>query len=217
MPSTSSNAFVYEPYKPSDADDLAGLFGEVFTVRDPPHVAVGLTAAEFEKFVRVFLPRKDTELLTVVARCTRSGQLAGAMVNDDLASPTPAEYGGVSDRFEAIDDMLSQLGAEYLEGKHIRPGEFLHLFLLGVDPRFAGQGVAQRLVKESLKVGRRYRYKIAVTEATNPTSQHIFRKLGFTPRIHRSYRDYRLGGQAVFASVADYGGMELMDRVLGTG
>jgi len=175
-----------------------------------------LTAAEFENFVRVFLPRKDTELLTVVARCTTSGQLAGAMFNDDLASPTPAEYGGVSAGFEPIDDMLSQLEAEYLKDKHVRPGEFLHLFLLGVNPRFAGQGVAQRLVNESLTVGRRLGYRNAVTEATNPTSQHIFRKLGFTPRIHRSYRHYRLRGQAVFASIADCGGMELMDRDLDT-
>lgn len=215
MVHSSTRPVVYEPYHPSDATDVARLFGEAFTTLDPPHVAVGLTAAEFEYFVHVFLPRSDTELLTMVARSAESGQLAGVMFNDDLASTTPDGYVQVSAKFEPIDDMLSQLGTEYLGNRDPLPGELLHLFLLGVAPRFAGQGVAQRLVNESLKLGRRYGYKTAVTEATNPTSQHIFSKLGFTSRVYRSYRDYRLRSRAVFASIADQGGMSLMDRTLG--
>lgn len=35
----------------SDTDEMSRLLGEVFAERDPPAVAVGLTAAEFETFV----------------------------------------------------------------------------------------------------------------------------------------------------------------------
>ena len=41
----------------SDADAMAKLLGEVFSRRDPPAVAVGLTASEFEEFVRLFCPK----------------------------------------------------------------------------------------------------------------------------------------------------------------
>jgi hypothetical protein len=55
---------------------------------------------------------------------------------------------------------------------------------------------------------------VAVTEATNKASQHIFRKLGFVERVWRSYRDYRIDGQAVFASIVEHGGPILMDKQL---
>lgn len=217
MAPPTDHDFIYELYKPSDADDMARLFGQVFTLRDPPHVAVGLTALEFEEFVRIFLPGKDTRHLTVVARSAGSGDLAGAMFTDDLASALPHEYQRVSDKFEPIDDMLLKLGEEYARDKIMLPGVFLHLFLLGVAPRFAGQGVGQRLVAEAVSNGSRRGYGLAVTEATNPTSQHIFRKLGFTERVHLSYQDYRFHGKTVFASIAEQGGMILMDKALGAG
>ena len=55
---------------------------------------------------------------------------------------------------------------------------------------------------------------MAVTEATNTTSQHIFRKLGFTERVRGSYADHRFRGRAVFRSIAEHGGPILMDRSL---
>lgn len=214
MASSPGHLLKYELYKPSDADDVARLFGEVFTHYDPPHVAVGLTASEFEDFVHVFLPCEDTELLTVVARSAESGDIAGALLTDDLAAALPDQYRRISEKFVPIDDMLRQLDSEYRKNRNIVRGECLHLFLLGVVPRFAGQGVAQHLVAESMANGARRGYRLAVTEATNTTSQHIFRKLGFTERVHRAYRDYRLHGHATFAPIADEGGMILMDRPL---
>ena len=55
---------------------------------------------------------------------------------------------------------------------------------------------------------------MAVTEATNKVSQHIFRKLGFVERVRRSYQTHRFDGRAVFASIAEHGGPILMDRSL---
>lgn len=57
-------------------------------------------------------------------------------------------------------------------------------------------------------------YRLAVTEATNRVSQHIFRKLGFVERAELPYRKYRRGGVPVFASIAEHGGPMAMDRQL---
>jgi hypothetical protein len=40
----------------------------------------------------------------------------------------------------------------------------------------------------------------------------IFRKGGFVERVRRSYQDHRFDGQAVFASIAEHGGPNLMDK-----
>jgi hypothetical protein len=113
-----------------DADAMARLLGEVFSRRDPPAVAVGLTASEFETFARPYCPKAAVEGLTCLEHGARRG------------------------------------------------------------------------------------YRLAVTEATNTTSQHLFRKLGFTERVRQSYLHHRFAGQAVFTSIAEQGGPALMERSL---
>ncbi len=205
----------YDIYTEADADELTTLLGEVFAHRDPPAIAAGLTPQEFETFVRLLCPQAQTDGLTIVARSAESGEMLGAMLNEDSASPLPEGLDGLGPKFEPILDILGQLDAEYEPARTFARGESMHLFLLGVASHCAGQGVAQRLVAESLAHGARRGYRLAVTEATNKISQHIFRKHGFVERVRGSYADHRYRGRQVFASIAEHGGPALMDKQLG--
>ena len=204
----------YGVYVESDAEAMARLFGEVFCRYDPPAVAVGLTATEFEVFVRLLCPKAAAEGLTIVARLAGTGELVGALLTEDSASPPPDGMDRLSPKFDPIFDILGQLDAEYRRGQQAHPGESLHLFLLGVSAEVAGRGVAQQLVAACLESGIRRGYRMAVTEATNPTSQHIFSKQGFVTRAQRSYQTQRFQGREVFASIAQHGGPMLMDKSL---
>ena len=204
----------YDVYSASDAAAMASLLGDVFSRRDPPAVAVGLTASEFEAFVRLFCPRAEAEGLTVVARLPGTGELVGALLTEDSASAPPEGMDRLSAKLDPIFDILGQLDAEYRGDRAVRPGDSLHLFLLGVSDRVAGRGVAQQLVATCLEHGADRGYRLAVTEATNKVSQRIFRRQGFVERAQRSYEAHRFGGRAVFASIAEHGGPMLMDRSL---
>jgi ribosomal protein S18 acetylase RimI-like enzyme len=204
----------YGVYVASDAEAMARLLGEVFSRHDPPAVAVGLTASEFEEFVRLFCHKAATEGLTIVARLVGTGELVGALLTEDCASNMPDGMDQLSAKFDPIFDLLGQLDTEYRGGEAVPPGEALHLFLLGVSERAAGQGVAQQLVTACLEHGARRGYRVAVTEATNKVSQHIFRKLGFVARAWRSYQTYRFDGRKVFGSIAEHGGPLLMEKSL---
>ena len=213
--SADSVQIEYGVYAPSDAEAMMKLLGEVFSRHDPPAVAAGLTAAEFEAFVRLLCPQVAADSLTIVARLADSGELAGVLLTEDSASAMPDGMDRLSPKFDPIFDLLGQLDAEYRDAHAVRPGESLHLFLLGVSDRAAGQGVAQQLVEACLEHGTRRGYRVAVTEATNRVSQHIFRKLGFVERVKRSYADHRFNGREFFASIAEHGGPILMDKALG--
>jgi len=204
----------YGVYAASDADAMARLLGDVFSRRDPPAIAAGLAATEFETFVRLFCPKAAAEGLTIVARLRDTGELVGALLTEDCASELPEGMDRLSSKFDPIFDILGQLDTEYRGDQPAHPGESLHLFLLGVSNRVAGRGVAHQLVSSCLEHGARRGYRIAVTEATNKVSQHIFRKQGFVTRVQRSYQAYRFGGRDVFASIAEHGGPMLMDRSL---
>jgi ribosomal protein S18 acetylase RimI-like enzyme len=215
--STAYPPIEYGIYTLSDADEMTQMLGETFSRRDPPAVAVGLTASEFEALVRLFCAKAADEGLTIVARHSGTGEQVGAMLTEDGASAPPSGLDTLSRKFDPIFDILGQLDTEFRSNLAVRPGELLHLFLLGVAESGAGRGVAQQLVSTCLEHAARKGYRRAVTEATNQVSQHIVRKLGFVDRVHRSYEAHRFDGRAIFASIADHGGPILMDRSLTSG
>lgn len=207
-------AIEYGVFAAGDADAMARLLSDVFSRKDPPAVAAGLTPPEFEAFVRLWCPKVAAEGLTTVARYADTRELAGVLLAEDCASPWPDGTDTLSPKFGPIFDILGQLDTEYRADRILNPGEAIHLFLLGVAESAAARGVAQQLVSACLEYGARRGYRLAVTEATNPVSQHIFRKLGFAERVRRSYSEHRFAGRAVFASIAAQGGPILMDKPL---
>lgn len=201
---------------PEDVGEMARLLSESFTRHDPPAVAVDLTPEEFEAFVSLWSPAAGVEGLTIVARDVATNQLVGALLTDDAASPPPEGLDGLSDKFDPIFDLLGQIDAEYRTGRAIEPGQYLHLFLLGVAEQFTRRKIGHHLVSVCLANGADRGYTTAVTEATNLVSQHIFRQLGFETRAVGSYRDYRLDGSPTFASISEHGGPMTMDRTIAT-
>jgi len=80
----------YNVYRVSDADEMVRLLGEVFAHRDPPAVAVGLTATEFQSFVTLLCETAPAEGLSIVARAAETGEIVGAFANTGLVdSPSP--------------------------------------------------------------------------------------------------------------------------------
>ena len=95
----------------SDVDAMAILLGEVFSRRDPPAYAVGITPPEFEAFVRLFCPKAIIEGLTLVARSRDTGALVGALLTEDCASAMPEGLDRLGQKFDPVFDILGQLGA----------------------------------------------------------------------------------------------------------
>ena len=202
----------YEIYTDRDADQMVRLLAEAFTQREPLAQAVGATGPEFEDFVRLLCPKAAREGLTIVARHRKSGNLAGVLLTEDSATPPPDGLDQLTPKFDPIFEMLHGMELKYRGNVSPSPGESLHLFLLGVAEFDTGQGIGHELVRKCLEHGARKGYRLAVTEATNPTSQHIFRKLGFANRVMRPYPGHRYKGEPVFRSIRHMGGAILMDK-----
>ena len=95
----------------------------------------------------------------------------------------------------------------------ITPGEF-EFFVGLLAPKAAREGLTI-IARSAAKEGSPGELLGAmITEATNKTSQHVFRKLGFAERVRRSYAEHRFNGTAHFTAIADHGGPMLMDRAI---
>lgn len=204
----------YDVARPCDAEEIVRLLATVFSESEPPAVAMGLSFQDLEQFLRLFAPRAIAGGLTLVARSRDKEKLAGVLLSDDFASPPALELNQISPRFLPIFSMLETLDEQFRKGTTILAGEYLHLFMLGVDGQFAGRGIGQGLVQACLENGLRKGYRMALTEATGRVSQRVFRKQGFVDRFSVSYRDFRYEDAFVFASIQGHENAVLMDRAL---
>jgi ribosomal protein S18 acetylase RimI-like enzyme len=203
-------------FEPGDLDEMALLLADAFANYEPMARACGLPQRELFDFVKLFGPLAARERLTPIARDAATGRMIGAFLTEDFASPAPEGFDQVSERFRPVLTLLARLDDEYLEGKAILPGQYLHLFMIGVDQGFTGRDVGQNLLACCLENAIRRGYVMAVTEATGTVSQSIFRKAGFTERLRVAYKDHVFEGHRVFQVIEGHVGTLLMDKALGT-
>lgn len=204
----------YAIAKLSDSEDVVRLLAQVFSESDPPAVAMALSSEEMEQFLQLVVPNVIPDGLTVIARNKDTGKLAGVMLSDDFASPPDADPGQISAKLLPILSMLDSLDKQFRRGKTVARGQYLHLFMLGVDSQFAGRGVGQGVVKTCIDNAAQMGYRTALTEATGRVSQHIFRKNGFVERFRVPYQDFIYENRKVFAAIQDHDQAILMERVL---
>ncbi len=205
----------YSLYMALDAEEMCRLLGDVFSRYEPPTVAMGITAEEFGAFVGMLCPKAELDQLTIVARSGETGEMLGALLAEDPTVAAPEAMHRLGEKFDPIFDILGELDAEYRGDRHFDAGECAHLFLLGVAEAASGRGIGQQLIARCLANAASRGYRVAITEATGQTSQHVFRKHGFVERARRSYADHQYRGEAVFASVAEQGGPILMEKQIG--
>lgn len=210
----AATALEYRIYRDSDAEQVLVVLADVFSRYDPLAYAAHVTRHEFAEFVRSLLPQAGRDGLTVVACLPATEEIVGVMLTNDGASDSAEELSALNEKFKRIASILGELDELYLAGRKPRPGEMLHLYLLGVADRVAGQGIGQELVTRTVEHGARMGYRVAFAEATNRRSQHIFRKLGFAERAQIPYGEYVFEGQNFFAGIAEHGGPILMEKVL---
>lgn len=204
----------YSVCQPTEVPEVIAVLARSFSRHDPPAVALGLTEDDFRAYLAFVTAKAGKDRLTIVARDVATTEMAGAVSTEDAGAPIQLDLDTLSPRFGPIYELFGELDAVIGDTEPIEPGTTLHVFMLGVDERFAGRGIAQQLVEASLANAVTLGYRTAVSEATNLVSQHIFAKLGFVTRAKASYRDYRRDGRATFASIADQGGVMSMIREL---
>jgi ribosomal protein S18 acetylase RimI-like enzyme len=213
MTNSSISNINYKICGKSDLEDMARLLAETFSRFDPPAIAAGITSYDFEKFVNLLFPGIIKDQLTIIARSAETGEIAGALLSEDAATPLPEELESLS-KFAPIFEILGELDTDYWKDKDRIPGKYIHLFLLGVSPAYTGKGIAQMLVKQCILNSIKKDYKFAVTEATNNISQHIFRQQGFIEQVKRSYKNFTYQGKKIFESIDGHYGPILMDKNL---
>ena len=207
----------YEIFNLNSLNPLANLVGKAFINSDPMAIGQQLSLEEFADYIKLLGKWAEKQRLTIIAKDKLTDEVVGAVLAGDFASDsplTPENSEHISNKFEPIVELLESLETQYKYGKQIRTGEYLHIYMLAVSPKYQGKQIAQNLIRICLDNGVAEGFSWAFTEAANSISQHIFRKLDFQPRHEILYRKFTHNGIPVFASIEGHKGTTLMDKCL---
>lgn len=208
------NNITYEHFNLKLLEGTALVVGKAFSSFDPMAVAQRLSVQDFYKHIQLLGRWLAEAGLSIIAKDQESGQVIGALIAGDFAADSPLEMEQISEKFAPIFCLFQSLEDAYKQDKQIDVHEYLHLYMLAVAPQHWGQGIAQTLVSTALSYGAKQGYKTALTEAANPTSQHIFKKADFVPRDEILYGQFTYKGDRVFESITKDVGTVLMDKSL---
>ena len=207
----------YEIFDSKDLDRLADVMAKAFTNSDPMAIAQQLSINELADYVKLIGKWVHKQQLTVVTKDKSTDEVVGVVLASDFASNFPLTSENsqhLSNKFEPIIELLESLEAQYKHDKQIRAGEYLYIHMLAVSPEYQRRKIAQNSIEVCLNHGIEKGFTYAFTEAANSISQHVFGKLGFTPRHQINYQQFTYQGQKVFASIEGHTGTILMDKLL---
>jgi GNAT superfamily N-acetyltransferase len=183
-------------------DPIIRLLSESFA-REPMSAALDVSASHFAPFVAAFMPECTSNGLSVIATPDdEPDTLGGVFICRDFKSPLPP---GVPDDFPwffPIGEALTTVDEAY-EAKRgdLELGEAVDLWMVGVQPRFAGRGIASTLFRVASELARDKGFNRCVTECTGHFSQQAARTSGFQEITRLAYPDVRFEGRAIFTDI----------------
>ena len=176
----------------------------------------GNDEADFREYLAYMCARCAETGLGFVARCTQTNTVIGSVLCNDLVETFQSEF--FQDDFigDPMMGLLKQLNQQYFTSFDIAPNTYLNVKFIGVDARFAGNGVAVALLQAVLAQGVAQQFTFAHTESAGRRSQYVFgKKMGFEDVATLNYADYVFQGTTPFVPSEDHQSIQLMIKALG--
>jgi GNAT superfamily N-acetyltransferase len=204
---------VYIPLAEKDADEAARIYVEVFLADEPTTHTKSPDPARFLYYGGMYTRFLGGKKLSFIARDDRTHKIAGFIFCIDMAE-TPESLGKwaalIQEDFREAMVMINELEGRYINPDETPRGSMLHIFQVGVDRGYRGNGIAQNLIRRALDNGREYGFRQAVADCTNPASRYSFEQCGFREAGYSSYKEFSLDGDRFFEGCE--GGIWLMIR-----
>jgi ribosomal protein S18 acetylase RimI-like enzyme len=209
-----SDDLTYAILDAKDLTQVADTVAQGFTDgSEPTALALGLAPEDFKPLVEALLPKFLRDGLSIVARDTKTGEIAGVQLNEEMEFDLPVELTG----FEwtaPVFALAGEMYSRYFQGELLEPHESVHIFMIVVSNSLRGKSVGQKLLDLSLEHARARGFRRAVVEATGLISQHIMRKAGFANRVEILYATFEYQGKRPFENTGDHPSIVLMDKDL---
>ena len=207
----------YELLSPLNLAGAVKCVSEVFTQSEPLVTHLGINLKEFQAFAHAHYSTLVNDGLSWIAKLPDTEEVIGVRISEDYERATsPLDLKATfSSKFIPLLTLLEHLGNYFRAHHEIRPGQYVHLFMVAVKQRFMGQGVAQTMNKLFFKYIKQMGFTHAVTEPTGSISQYVLlHKFGFRTLHEISYDDFVYQNRKPFENLKGHRGAMLMEKKL---
>ena len=185
------------------------MIAEAFAKDDPLAHSQAMRESDFHDFIDGLYDNFVADRLSFVAIDSDTDRIA-AIVLAEVYRSTPGDEGS-----DAITALFAIAREAYFADYSPLEGELMHISFVASNPDYRRQRLAHQLCEHCLAEARDRGYSKAMVEASGIRSRTLLEQhLGFQAQVSTSYADFEWRGELPFSSIADHGGMTIMDRVL---
>jgi hypothetical protein len=204
------DGFRYQIMEQSHLDEVVACTFNQFYNFEPMTQFLKPPPGRFRAWLGALCERSLRERLSVVGVDTRTGEVAGLLLSDDYALPSPE-----GDVPPGLEPLLALLGALHDRYTALRPsfgpGEVFHHFILATWPRYRGQGVTRFVGAASAMVGYARGFKRTACEVTSTISQGFVANWGHRKLDEIRYAEFEHEGRRVFADMDPSASCQLLE------
>lgn len=196
------------PFQNDDLEETIRCVSRVFTQK-PLTQGSGIDEKSYIAFAQCFCKKAVEEQLSLIVKDKQSSEVIGFSILEDFVSDVP-NLDRVDSRFIPIMNLLSKLDDWYKNNSQVKSGQILHIFMIGVDEKYRGNGIAKQLIEKIFNIAKKNNYKSIIMECTGAISQHIGSKYGFKELKEIEYKTYVYNGELVFKDIKNNPSCKLM-------
>jgi ribosomal protein S18 acetylase RimI-like enzyme len=213
-PPTPRTDIAYRLLTSSELDSAVDLIAEVFSRDEPLAVATGQTRSELAALLRGMGPSAVAEEKTYAAWV--DDRMAGIALATAFTWMPPDGVESLSPNYRPIGAMLAELESTFEARPRQDLADTLHIHMLAVHSDHRGHGIAEGLVSACVGNAAKHGFRRVVTDATNPSSQRVFERAGFSALNEIRYDSFEFEGQRVFAKIPNASSILFMGRDIPT-
>lgn len=196
-------------------NEAAWLYSRIFIEDEPTTRHYALNIESFYLFAREYLQFLIQKNLSFVVLDKENQQLAGFIFAFDMTEDLTKEgekMVAFLDHFKEGILMIDELEMRYLPSGEYHPGTTIHIFQIGITPRFRGQKIAQTMIHHLTDHARTRGFIRMIADCTHAGSEAAFEQCGFSRMGFLSYDEFRINKEQFFVELD--GGISLMIREL---
>jgi GNAT superfamily N-acetyltransferase len=201
--------------KDPDIRETTTFYRDIFLKDEPMTRIHGIDPGIFFQHALVYTALCARDDLSFIARNCVTGDFAGFVLCSDLCTDwlvRDPRMAGLFSLFHESTCILEFLEEHYRKNYPCGTGKSLHLFQVGITPRFRGQGIAQSLIRTAVEHAYRRGFTHAFAECTWSASRELLLRCGFSGVYRIRYREFCTNGAYFFKDLP--GEITLMVREL---
>lgn len=199
--------FTIEMLQPRHREDVLQMIAVAFTDDDSLARSQGIDVPSFRVLIDGLYPGFLDSRLSHVARDRARNRIAAVVLADAFEASDEG-----SDAIAAIIDRARQ---RYIAERSADDSRLAHIHFIASSRAYRRHRLVHQAVDASLQQARNQRFDRIVVEASGIPSRTFFEKhFGFESRVVIDYRSFEWKARYPFASIAEHGGLTLMDLEL---